>query len=409
MALPAPDSATADTAPLRWDVFCRVVDNHGDLGVCWRLAADLASRGHTVRLWVDDARALAFMAPGALEGRHPGVTVLPWTTPIAPPVLASLAPSDVWIEAFGCEIAPEFIANFVHPTWTNGQFCSKASSNPTPKSQDHPLNPPPSQPPAWINLEYLSAEPYVERSHGLPSPVLSGPGQGLTKRFFYPGFTPATGGLLREPDLAARQAAFDRTAWLAALGITRHGETLVSLFCYEPPALTEWLAQLARAPHPTRLLVTHGRATQAVKAIQSNVSSQIGHKSPSNNDSLLLFSYLPALTQRDFDHLLWACDVNLVRGEDSWVRALLAGKPMVWQAYPQADGAHHAKLAAWLDWLGAGPLQRRFHAVWNGVEDGPLPVPDHTEWAETAQNARARLWAQDDLTTQLVQFAIKNR
>jgi hypothetical protein len=45
-----------------WDVFCSVVDNHGDAGVCWRLAADLASRGIAVRLWIDDARALAWMA-----------------------------------------------------------------------------------------------------------------------------------------------------------------------------------------------------------------------------------------------------------------------------------------------------------------------------------------------------------
>ena len=28
-----------------WDLFCRVIDNHGDLGVCWRLARDLAARG----------------------------------------------------------------------------------------------------------------------------------------------------------------------------------------------------------------------------------------------------------------------------------------------------------------------------------------------------------------------------
>ncbi|MEO7887531.1 MAG: elongation factor P maturation arginine rhamnosyltransferase EarP, partial [Polaromonas sp.] len=44
---------------LQWDIFCKVIDNFGDIGVCWRLAADLASRGHKVRLWVDDASALA--------------------------------------------------------------------------------------------------------------------------------------------------------------------------------------------------------------------------------------------------------------------------------------------------------------------------------------------------------------
>lgn len=385
--------------PLLWDLFCRVVDNHGDLGVCWRLAAALAGRGHTVRLWVDDARALDWMAPGALEGRHPRVTVRPWTTPLAPGVLRALGPAEVWVEAFGCEIAPEFIANFVQPSWAKGQFDSKTLSK-TP-------------PPAWINLEYLSAESYVERSHGLPSPVLDGHGRGLTKRFFFPGFTPATGGLLREPGLAARQAAFDRTAWLAAQGIAWKGETLVSLFCYEPPALAGWLAHLQRAPQPTRLLVTHGRATRAVQAALTAVSNpdstQMGLEPTPDKESSLFISYLPPLTQRDFDLLLWACDLNLVRGEDSWVRALLAGKPMAWQAYPQADGAHHAKLAAWLDWLGAGQSQRRFHAVWNGAEAGTLPVPDLHEWTETAQNARARLWAQDDLVTRLIQFVAENR
>lgn len=184
-ALPSP--------PLLWDLFCQVIDNHGDLGVCWRLATQLAARGQEVRLWVDDARALAWMAPGAVEGRWRGIQVLPWTRPfhtgMPPDDLARLPRADVWIEAFGCEIAPEFIAAHGHFTLGSGQ---KESKNPV-----------------WINLEYLSAEPYVERCHALPSPVMHGPGQGLTRHFFYPGFTPRTGGLLREPDLPARQAAFD--------------------------------------------------------------------------------------------------------------------------------------------------------------------------------------------------------
>ena len=52
---------------------------------------------------------------------------------------------------------------------------------------------------------------------------------------------------------------------------------------------------------------------------------------------------LPLLTQRDYDHLLWACDLNFVRGEDSFVRAQWAGAPFVWQIYPQDDGAHAAQ------------------------------------------------------------------
>lgn len=230
---------TKATAHLRWDIFCQVIDNFGDIGVCWRLAADLGSRGHRVRLWVDDASALAWMAP---QGA-PGVQVLPWPTQ-AP----ADGPGDVVVEAFGCEIAPQFIAAIAHHTNATG-----------PK-------------PLWINLEYLSAEAYVERCHRLPSPLVSGPGAGLTRWFYYPGFTERTGGLLREPDLLARQAAFDRTAWRAGHGIGAD-EVAISLFCYEPPALPQLLAQW-QPRSDVRLLVTPGRATAAVRQWQQQLESQ---------------------------------------------------------------------------------------------------------------------------------------
>ena len=95
-----------------WDIFCQVIDNFGDIGVCWRLAADLAGRGHGVRLWVDDGSALRWMAPGAREGKWANVQALDWRQSHDPHFLAQaqLAPADVWIEGFGCNIAPEFIA-----------------------------------------------------------------------------------------------------------------------------------------------------------------------------------------------------------------------------------------------------------------------------------------------------------
>jgi uncharacterized repeat protein (TIGR03837 family) len=379
---------------LLWDIFCEVIDNHGDLGVCWRLAAQLATLGHSVRLWIDDASALAWMAPGAAEGRFPGIQVLPWTSPfeagMPPDRLESLPMADVWIEAFGCEIAPEFIAAQRHSTLGSGQNHSKT--------------------PVWINLEYLTAESYVERNHGLPSLVSHGPGQGLTKHFFYPGFTLRTGGLLREPDLMARQAAFQRAAWLARQGIGWKGERLVSLFCYEPAALGAWLTLLQAEARPTRLLVTHGRATTAVKAWFEH---QNGAKPASQGHGSLLISYLPALTQVDYDPLLWACDLNFVRGEDSLVRALWAARPFIWHIYPQDDGAHAAKLEAFLDWLQAPDSLRQFHRAWNGTdrrtELAELPSPDLPAWQACALAARARLLAQDDLLAQLLRFVAKKR
>lgn len=365
---------TGTLAAMQWDIFCKVIDNHGDLGVCWRLASQLATAGERVRLWIDDASALGWMAPSGQSG----VRVIDWLDAAAAAVQSAAAEPapNVLIEAFGCEPAPELIATF-----------AEASANGGPRR-------------AWINLEYLSAEPYVERLHGLPSPVFKGPGAGLTKRFFYPGFTPATGGLLREPDLMERRARFDRRQWLQERQIPwRDGERLVSLFCYEPGALAALLGQLAADPVPTRLLVTAGRAAQAVQAC---ISSQNGLVPASGGRNALSISYLPYLTQPDFDHLLWACDLNFVRGEDSLVRALWAGAPLVWQIYPQDDDAHHVKLEAWLDWLGAPPSLRLFHHAWNGFGDAPLPALEtHGPWRETALAARTRLLAQDDLLAQL--------
>ena len=371
----------------QWDIFCRVVDNFGDIGVCWRLAADLASRGLRVRLWVDDASALAWLAPAGCEG----VRVLPWTAPLD---LAAAGfeqqPPDVLIEAFGCEIAPEVIAACARQSGVSGLK------------------------PIWINLEYLTAEPYARRCHSLPSPVQNGPAAGWVKWFFYPGFTEASGGLLRESGLAGRQADFDRGAWLSAQGIAYDGEEkLVSLFCYEPAALPELLSQFAQhglAGEAVQVLVAAGRAESAVKTAINDKKGLLRNRDGRN---LLSISYLPPLAQPDFDHLLWACELNFVRGEDSLVRALWAGKPFVWQVYPQSDDAHLDKLSAFLDMLAAPLSLRRFHAAWNSQEPGSqvaeLAALDLPGWRACALTARSRLLAQEDLTTRLLGFVAKKR
>jgi uncharacterized repeat protein (TIGR03837 family) len=397
-----------------WDVFCRVIDNYGDIGVCWRLCADLAARGHTARLWVDDASALAWMAPHGA----PGVTVRAWAeaeaAPTEPAVAAcdALTPGDVVIESFGCHLPDAFLARMQR-----------------------------ARPPAWVNLEYLSAEAYVERSHGLGSPVFSGPGAGLRKRFFYPGFTPATGGLLREPDLIARQKAFmarQRLPWLHALGVpAAETDHLVSVFCYAGAPLGDWLDTLqmqacacaaaaaqaeGQSASRTRVLLTPGPATALAQAwaVQGRHTAA----------QALSLHPLPAVSQGDFDHLLWACHLNIVRGEDSAVRALWAGRPHIWHIYPQDDGVHANKLDAFMArWMAGWPptMQAAVAAHWRhfngtatttppGLLDGPTvrmtPVmtdlPDwrnkHGAWAQASHNARAALLAQRDLATQLTDF-----
>jgi len=353
-----------------WDIFCRVVDNHGDLGVCWRLAVDLAERGEAPRLWVDDPSALRWMAPLG----HPGVELIRWGEPHEP--LAERTPGDVVIEAFGCELPATFAQRMAQRTPA----------------------------PCWINLEYLSAEAYVERSHGLPSPQLAGPAAGLRKWFFYPGFTRRTGGLLREPRLLERRAAFDRDAWLAARGwLPRGDDRVVSLFCYEQPAMQDWLRALAQ--QPTLLLAASGQAARQVLAALG----------PSLALGRLRASVVEPLTQPEYDHLLWASDLNIVRGEDSFVRAQWAGAPFIWHIYQQQDGAHRAKLEAFLDRFlhtaapGPAGSVRAVMRAWSDGGASPESWPDPAAWQRQCLDWRHELLAQDDLTTQLLRFVAERR
>jgi uncharacterized repeat protein (TIGR03837 family) len=331
-----------------------------------------------VRLWIDQPDALDWMAPGARQGVWPGIEVRPWDEP------PESIDADVWVETFGCE----------PPQPHQVQLATRLQAG--------------GPAPVWLNLEYLSAEAYVERSHGLPSRVSKGPLRGQQHWFYYPGFTPLTGGLLRESDLLQRQAAFDASRWLSSphLGLeeaTFPAQRRVALFCYEPAGLAEVLHQAGQETVRSDWLVTPGRAAAAV------ASAQTRHNWTDKAGRLL---GLPLLTQHDFDHLLWASDLNLVRGEDSLVRALWAGQPFVWHIYPQDDNAHHAKLEAFLDWLQAPESLRVFHRSWNGIGSEPArwpgwPVVD--SWKACVQSARQRLLIQADLVEQLISFVAEKR
>jgi uncharacterized repeat protein (TIGR03837 family) len=349
---------------MRWDIFCRVIDNHGDLGVCWRLAADLATRGEHVRLWVDDTLALAWMAPQGARG----VTVIRWVEP-----LPDFEPGEVVIEAFGCDLPPAYV--------------SRMAAMPAP--------------PLWINLEYLSAETFAERSHGLASPRLAGPGTGLTKWFYYPGFTAATGGLLREAH-ALDPAA---TGWLAAQGVpVRANERCISVFAYADAPLEALLDRLD--DEPTLVLLAAGAAQAPGLALFDAERHRGAH---------LRAHALPWFDQAGYDQLLRACDINFARGEDSIVRAMWAGVPFVWQIYAQDDGVHAGKLDALLDRLtaradaGLATRLRQLWRAWNGLAAWPAALPDARAWRHLSLVWRQSLADQSDLTSQLIGFAAAKR
>ena len=301
-----------------WDIFCTVVDNYGDIGVCWRLARQLANeQSRAVRLWVDDLASLKRIAPGIDVLRdvqiQRGVEVRRWTT--LPP---DADPAQVVIEAFACHLPAAYVE----------KMAAQRSK------------------PAWINLEYLSAEKWVEQNHALPSPHARLP---LTKIFFFPGFGEHTGGLLREADLLARRAAFQRdlaaqnTFWRALdLPVRSQGESRISLFGYANAALPGLLEAWSSATQRITCVTPEGPLVEEVQRFFGVSDAQ--QFSRGN----LTLHVLPFVEQDSYDKLLWACDVNFVRGEDSFVRAQWAARPFIWHIYAQKDDAHQAKLEAFL-------------------------------------------------------------
>ena len=345
----------------RWDVFCRVVDNYGDAAVCWRLARQLSrEHGARVRLWIDQPQVLQALQP-AIAGS--GVDVRPWTSP-----LGFDTPAEIAIDAFGDGL-PEDYARALAPDAL------------------------------WIKLEYLSAEDWVASHHGLASPH---PTLTVRRFFFFPGFEASTGGLLRESALIERRDAFDAAAYWRALGIAPSpGATAVSLFGYENAAVAALLETWIAAPAPTWVAVTDSRIRPQVEAVMGRDRAR----------GRLEVRYLPFLPQDRYDELLWACDWNFVRGEDSFVRAQWAAKPFCWQIYPQADEAHRPKLEAFLARYGLGPGESlaRLWRAWNGFGGDVGDAWRLAEASRPALAAQADHWARaqaayPDLTAKLAEF-----
>ncbi len=350
---PAPTSPSLTSPLVSCDIFCAVIDNLGDAGVCWRLARQLAAEhGWAVRLWIDDPAPIALLAPGQTV-----VEVRPWIGDFS-----GVDPVSVVIEAFACDLPPCYLE------------AMKA------------------RPPVWLNLEYLSAEDWVAGCHGLPSPQPP-----LEKFFFFPGFVAGTGGLLHERDYAVPPAP------------TFHGPLEISLFCYANPQLPALLATWRDNWQPISCHVADGLPRR-------QVADWLGAPFPAGATATrgsLTLRALPFLSQTEYDGLLGRCHLNFVRGEDSFVRAQWAERPFVWQAYPQEADAHLLKLDAFLNLytekLGTGRTAVRdfFHA-WNG--DGPLDWPKFAallpSQAKHALGWSRQIAAYGDLATNLVKFSV---
>jgi uncharacterized repeat protein (TIGR03837 family) len=373
-------------------IFCRVVDNYGDIGICWRLARQMqAEHAVAVTLWVDDLASFKRICPDVdvskAQQTVANVCIRHWRDQDG--VFSPADIADIVIEFFACDIPPAYM---------------QAMAQCTPR-------------PVWLNLEGLTAEAWVEGCHMLPS---MHPQLPLTKHFFFPGFTAKTGGLLRETALDTQRRAFQADAagqatFLAQFGVTASERTAtkVSLFCYPQAPVSDLLRAWRQGADPVLCLVPEGVAQDAVGAFLGApaVAGAMRH------EGSLTLRVLPFVAQPDYDKLLWACDLNLVRGEDSFVRAQWAGKPFVWHIYHQDENLHHVKLRAFLARY-ASPGVTAFSLAWNGVDTGSAPdwnaLWNGLHGDAAAISARACAWQQEmaahgDLAGNLLGFACSLR
>jgi len=359
--------------PRSWDLFCRVVDNYGDVGVCWRLARELAAMpGTVVRMWIDDLASLRMLVPGAARDVDvqslAGIEVHRWTS-----AFPEVAPAEVCVEGFGCGMPERYVEAM---------------------AARHPST-------LWIVLEYLSAEPWVREHHALASPHPRWP---LRRYFFFPGFERGTGGLLREADLLHRRDAYDTAAkrrYWADMGFEppAEGANVMSMFAYPYAPLVPLLESWSHGSEPTVVGVPIGKLATTAAAWFGLPDIRPGTRAMRGALELRVVPFVP---QERYDESLWSADCLFVRGEDSFVRAQWAGLPFVWHIYPQDERAHWRKLDAFLELYCAGmsaadaEAVRSFWRAWNQFE--PVPAAVGAAWHRfherlPALRAHARNWA----------------
>ncbi len=368
-------------------LFCKVVDNYGDIGICYRLARQLTVEHNlSVTLWVDDLHSFHRLCPAVdcnlKHQRVQTIQVRHWTDTNDHDGVCDAA--DIVLEFFGCEI----------PAWYVAAMKARASQ------------------PVWINLEGLTAEAWVEGCHTLPSPQ-----QSLAKYFFYPGFTARTGGLIIEAGLIGQCQQFQQdnpavAGFLSQLGLTEAERSAikVSLFCYPHAPVGELFDVWKTGNRAITCLVPDGVAPAATRAFFGTDAAPGMHATQGS----LTVHILPFLPQPDFDRLLWACDINFVRGEDSFVRAQWASRPFIWHIYPQDNQLHHVKLRAFLSRCSAlTAAQHDLMLAWNDVPGGTIDLAaawenllfDRQKIAKLLPEWQSTLLTNGDFSSNLLKFA----
>ncbi len=313
-------------------ILCKVVDNYGDIGVCYRLTKAILDyiddfprlKDTRVLLVCNNLSSFSKIYPDINpEKKYSFVkyyktffTVFDWNIDQT---------TENWrIENFFENNPPHVILECFQcgrPDWLENLLFDKLA----PQSQ-------------IINLEYLTAEKYAEEFHCLQSLTRS---SNVKKVNFMPGFTDKTGGLIQNRvffqllQKHKSQTLFPRNKTSFKILFFTYDKNIR----FEIQALNKFSEYLKNNNNNKfqNILV---RDTSNIPSI---TKSRARFK---KNFSYEIAGFVP---QEAFDLNLFSYDFLFIRGEDSLARACLIGIPFIWQAYPQSDNYQLVKVKALLE------------------------------------------------------------
>lgn len=303
------------------DIFCEIIDNYGDIGVVYRTAKELQKifPESKIRVFLNRLDEFKKINSQVIDLPSQNIDGIEYITfDYLRDNANKLLTAQVIIEAFGCQIPEEYI----EIAYDNSELL--------------------------INLEYLSAEDWIEDFHLQSSPLGRGK---LKKVFFMPGFTEKSGGVIADSNYLERiqrvleNKEFYEKKYLSDIE-DRENKIVGTLFSYEKN-FTPLLEDLKKLDKDVVILAMGEKTQDSLRKILKNFSIEDFRNSLKYGK--IEIKFLNFLNQEEYEELINIVDFNFVRGEDSFIRAVLTGKPYMWHIYCQEEYAHMDKIEGFLD------------------------------------------------------------
>lgn len=303
------------------DIFCEIIDNYGDIGVVYRTAKELQKifPKSKIRAFLNKLDEFKKINSQVLDLPSQNIDGIEYITfDYLRDNANELLTAQVIIEAFGCQIPEEYM----EIAYDNSELL--------------------------INLEYLSAEDWIEDFHLQSSPLGKGK---LKKVFFMPGFTEKSGGVIADSNYLERiQRVLENKELYEKKYLSdiedRENKIVGTLFSYEKN-FTPLLEDLKKLDKDVVILAMGEKTQDSLRKILKNFSIEDFRNSLKYGKIEIRF--LNFLNQEEYEELINIVDFNFVRGEDSFIRAVLTGKPYMWHIYCQEEYAHMDKIEGFLD------------------------------------------------------------